>query len=135
MFDEDYEDIGDYTPKVKKSIEIPDFLKSKGESTELPTEEQILAQAVLNNVPNNTDIEKQNHLAELERACQNWDVEEWNAVITHASSHLMTKELDRRLEFRNSTLQTQGQILNCLQVKLYEKSNEIIFEGYQKIML
>lgn len=99
MFDEDYENIGDYTPKVKKSIEIPDFLKNKGESAELPTEEQILTQAVLNNVPNNTDIEKQNHLAELERACQNWDVEEWNAVITHASSHLMTKELDRRLEY------------------------------------
>lgn len=97
MFEEEYE--GDYTPKSKKSIEIPEFLKNRGENVELPTEEQIIAQATLNNVPNNTDIEKQNHLAELERACQNWDLEEWKAVITHASSHLMTKELDRRLEY------------------------------------
>lgn len=98
MFDEDYEDIGDFKPKVEKQIEIPDFLRNKSE-VELPTEEQIIAQATLNNVPNNIEIEKQNHLSELERASQNWDDDEWNAIITHAGSHLMTKELDRRLEY------------------------------------
>lgn len=86
----------DYIPRKRSEIEIPDFLQK---SSELPTEEQIIAQATLNNVPNNTDIEKQNHLAELERACQNWDNEEWSSVIIHASSNLMTKELNRRLEY------------------------------------
>jgi len=85
-----------YYPQPEREIEIPEFLRK---TSELPTEEAILTQAVLNNVPNNTDIEKQNHLAELERACQNWDEEEWERVIIHASSHLMTRELDRRLEY------------------------------------
>lgn len=87
----------DYIPRKRSSIDIPDFLSKN--TSELPTEEQLIQQAILNNVPNNTDIEKQNHLAELERACQNWDEEEWSSVIIHASSNLMTKELNRRLEY------------------------------------
>jgi len=97
-FLDDYiEDMPDYFPKKKREeIEIPEFLTKSRD--ELPAESQIIEQAILNNVPNNTDIEKQNHLAELERACQNWDVEEWTKVIIHADSHLMFAELDRRAE-------------------------------------
>ena len=97
FYDEDDELEEKYNPKGKRvALDIPEFLQS---TSELPTEEQLMAQAMLNNVPNNKDIEKQNHLAELERACQNWDADEWEKVIIHASSHLMTKELDRRLEY------------------------------------
>lgn len=89
------DDPDDYIPRKRAEIEIPDFLQKN--TGELPTEEQLMAQAMLNNTPNNVDIEKQNHLAELERACQNWDVEEWAKVIIHADSHLMIAELDRRV--------------------------------------
>lgn len=99
MFLEDDEIFEGGTPQREKEIEIPDFLKRRDTgSIELPTEEQLMQQAMLNNVPNNTDIEKQNHLAELERACQNWDDDEWHAVIIHAASRDMTAELDRRLK-------------------------------------
>ena len=95
MFDEEL--IGDsrYNAKPKReTLDIPEFLQSTGE---LPTEEQLMTQAMLNNTPNNLDIEKQNHLAELERACQNWDNEEWAKVIVRANAHLMLAEIDRRL--------------------------------------
>ncbi|MCQ2771216.1 MAG: hypothetical protein MJ236_05400 [Clostridia bacterium] len=100
-----------YFPKKEKEIDIPDFL-NKG--PELPTEEQLMAQAMLNNVPNNNEIEKQNHLAELERACQNWDEDEWHAVIIHAASRVMTAELDRRLKVMESYIQNTRSNMNLL---------------------
>ena len=93
-FLDDYED-DFYPPKKEPEIDIP--LYGKGDNY-IPTEEQLQMNAMINNVPGNTDIEKQNHLAELERACQNWDSEEWQKIIIHADSQLMTKEIGRRLE-------------------------------------
>lgn len=92
-FLDDYED--DFYPKKEPGIQIPDF--ALGDNY-IPSEEQIQMQAMLNNTPNNTDLEKINHLAELERACQNWDAEEWLRVILHADAHMMLAEVDRRIE-------------------------------------
>lgn len=108
---------GDYTKRYKASIDIPDFIKKGNEA--LPTEEQIVAQAILDNVPGNVDIEKQNHLAELERACQNWDKEEWAKIIIHANSHLMLAEMDRRAaEYEKSILDTRAIFEKLAQQKL-----------------
>jgi len=114
-FIDDYEeDIQtDYFPKKKTDIDIPEFLIRR-ETETLPTEEQLMANAMLNNTPGNTDIEKQNHLAELERACQNWDSEEWAKVIIHADSHLMFAELDRRMENYEKSITDTRSILNML---------------------
>lgn len=113
-FLDDYEDDlqPDYFPKKAKEIEIPEFLQKKEEV--LPTEEQLMAQAMLNNVPNNVDIEKQNHLSELERACQNWDEEEWNAVLIHAKSTMMTDELRRRLVTMETYIKTERSNMSFL---------------------
>ena len=78
----------------EEGIQIPEFLKKKEEF--IPEIGDEFEQAILNNTPGNTEIEKQNHLNELERACQNWDEEEWNRVLYHASSRLMCDELKRR---------------------------------------
>lgn len=96
-FLDDYEeDVQEnYFPKKEKGIEIPEFLNR---GSELPSEEEKMAQAMLNNMPGNVDIEKQNHLSELDRACQNWDSEEWKIVIQRAGSLEMCEELKRRLK-------------------------------------
>jgi len=108
----DAPDEGDnYFPKKEKEIDIPDFLNKGGV---LPTEDMLMAQAMLNNVPNNTDIEKQNHLAELDRACQNWDGEEWHIVIQRASSAMMSEELKRRLEVMEVYVSNQRSNMNVL---------------------
>lgn len=114
-YDEELQE--NYFPKKKREvIDIPNFLQSTGE---LPTEEQLMAQAMLNNTPNNVDIEKQNHLAELERACQNWDVEEWAKVIIHADSHLMFAELDRRAaEYEKSVADVRSSLTRLENQKL-----------------
>lgn len=78
----------------EEGIQIPEFLKKKEEF--IPEIGDEFEQAILNNTPGNTEIEKQNHLNELERACQNWDEEEWHRVLYHASSRLMCDELKRR---------------------------------------
>ena len=115
-FLDDYDDElqDSFFPKKKREeLEIPDFL-SKGKDEPLPTEEQLMANAILNNVPSNTDIEKQNHLAELERACQNWDTEEWAKIIIHADSHLMFAELDRRMESYEDSIKDTRAMLEKL---------------------
>lgn len=84
-FVDDYED----------EIEIPEFLKNR--DTAIPTELYQMEQAILNNTPGNPDAERLNHLNELERACQNWEPEEWERVLYHADSKLMSDELKRRL--------------------------------------
>lgn len=95
-FIDDYVDDDNYFPKKEKAeIEIPDFLTKPNI---IQTEEEAKEQAILNNTPGNIDIEKQNHLAKLEAACQNWEPDEWEKIIIHAPSHWMTTELDRRLE-------------------------------------
>lgn len=116
MINDDFLDDEDenFTPKKRVDIEIPDFL-NKG--VELPTEEQIIAQATLNNIPNNTDIEKQNHLAELDRACQNWDEEEWRIVIQRANSSSMCEELKRRMEVLEVYVSNQRNNMNVLTVQ------------------
>lgn len=107
MFLEDEEIYEGGTPQREKEIEIPEFLKRRDTgSMELPTEEQLMAQAMLNNVPNNTDIEEQNHLNELENVAQNWKEEEWTRVLYYAPHTLMNNEIERRMsaseEFRNA---------------------------------
>lgn len=84
-----------YFPKKEKEIEIPDFL-NKG--TELPTEEQLMAQAMLNNVPGNgnTQAEEQNHLKQLEEVAINYSGEEWLRVLYHAPFDMMCEEIKRR---------------------------------------
>lgn len=112
-FLDDYDD-EDFTPHRKRNIEIPEFLMKPDE---LPTEEQIIAQATLNNVPNNTDIEKQNHLSELDRACQNWDSEEWKIVIQRAGSSIMCEELKRRMIVLEAFVSNQRGNLTSLDVQ------------------
>lgn len=85
-----------FYPKKEVGIDIPDFINKGNTLTTEETQKQI---AILNNVPNNKTIEDENHLNELETVAQNWSEAEWERVIIHAKSHLMTTELDRRLEF------------------------------------
>ena len=89
-FLDDYDE--EFAPShKKKGIEIPEFLQQGA----IADEE---AQAVLNNVPNNTEIEEMNHLNELKQVCKNWKEEEWERVLLSAPSGMMADELKRRLE-------------------------------------
>lgn len=86
--------IDDYSDN--EGIQIPEFLLNRDEY--IPTEDEQLTQAILNNTPNNNaEVEKMNHLNELERACQNWDVDEWKRVLLHADPAMMSDEIKRRL--------------------------------------
>lgn len=80
----------------KKPVElnIPDFLSKKDEAVYSQNEE---LKATLNNVPNNSDIENINHLKQLEEVALNYSIEEWNRVLLHAPSDMMSDELKRRL--------------------------------------
>lgn len=83
-----------YPKKDKeKEIDIPDFMNK---TDELPTEEQLTAQAVLNNVPNNSKIEEEKHLKGLEEVAINYSLEEWKRLLYHAPSGLMADEFKRR---------------------------------------
>lgn len=113
-FVDDYnEELQDnYFPKKeKKNIEIPDFLNS-GEI--LPTEQQQINEAILNNTPANKEIEDKNHLNELEQVCQNWRPEEWQRVILHADSQLMLKEISRRTKLYEAYVKNERDNMELL---------------------
>lgn len=92
-FIDDYED--DFYPKKEAEIQIPEFIT--GENV-IPTEEQLQMNALVNNVPNNTELENQKDLEEMGRVSKNWSIEIWKKIIINADAHLMLAEIDRRME-------------------------------------
>lgn len=92
-YDEELKD--NFFPKRKKEVlDVPNFL-NKG-TGELPTEEQLMQQAALNNVPGNQQNEEKNHLKQLEEMAVNYSVEEWLRLLYHAPFDMMCDELKRR---------------------------------------
>lgn len=101
----------------EKVLNIPDFMGS--DDISIATEIDKMNVAILNNVPGNTTIEEQNHLNELERACQNWTPEEWNVVIKHADPEKMLLEVNRQMKAHRdfiSNLRSNEQTLASLGV-------------------
>lgn len=108
-FLDDYED--DFYPKKEQEIQIPDFIK--GENV-IPTEEQEQFNAIVNNVPNNSVIENQNHLKQLEEVATNYSVEEWKRVLFYAPSDMMAEELKRRIVTYEEYIANQRSNINTL---------------------
>lgn len=92
------------------SIEIPSFM-AKDDDYYFDDEE---SQAILNNIPGNTEIEEINHLNELEVVCQNWKEAEWIRILKHADSTLICKELNERLVIQEDFIRNQKANLNTL---------------------
>lgn len=90
-FIDDYEDDGPVIPQFVKDMST----KNKEES-DLPSEEQLMTQALLNNIPNNAEIEEAKHLNELEKVAVNYSEDEWKRLLYHAPSGLMADEFKRR---------------------------------------
>lgn len=108
-FLDDYED--DFYPKKEQEIQIPDFIS--GENV-IPNEDAEKINAMLNNVPNNTQIENQNHLKQLEEVATNYSVDEWKRVLYYAPSGMMAEELKRRLEVTEIYIANQRSNIDAL---------------------
>lgn len=89
--------IDDYEDDEEVGIQIPDFLGKKREDTPLRPMVEEFTQAILNNTPGNTEAEEQNHLNQLEEVAINYSEKEWNRILLHAPSDMMSDELKRRL--------------------------------------